>query len=80
MFTVRRMTLGVIWGMVAFAVGTVLYLVYRVHILTIHDQSGVVSGIDVRIFKQWTYRSPVYWLVFLIFVVLGVWAMRNRKR
>ena len=67
---------GVLCGTVLFAVAAFLYIVLRMK--QIGDQfppqkvDGVTSvvGVDIRTLAFWTYRDPLFWIMFIVTVTV----------
>ena len=69
MFTLK----GTLLGLVIFAVGTAVYLMYRGYWL------GPGVGIDPVGIGYWTWREPLWWVFFVLALAFGSYVLKIRR-
>jgi hypothetical protein len=61
---------GVIFGTALFSIATVLYLLLRIK--QINNQfptpkiPGTYAGIEIHALAYWTYKDPLFWIMFIV--------------
>jgi hypothetical protein len=69
MFTLKGSALG----LVIFAAGTAVYLMYRGYWL------GFGVAIDPAGLGYWTWRQPLWWILLVLALALGSYVLRVRR-